>query len=629
MKARVPVLVAPLATISLLVSTAIAAAPAVTPAAPSASSKSKADNELYVITANRTLRKLDETPSSVTVIDRVDIERSQARTLDELLVAVEGVAIARQGGIGQPTSVYLRGGESDHVLWMVDGVRIGSNTTGIPALQDLPLDTVERIEIVRGPRSSLYGADAMGGVVQIFTRRGSNGTTSLRATTGSNGTRQLAAATGLGDDNAWLDLQVSHLETDGINSCLGRPFPPGGGCFTSEPDRDPYRNTSINVGAGVRTESGASFEALVQRADARVAFDSSFLNQSDLINQVAGIKWIAEPVASWRSTVTAGRSWDESTSFRKGSTTRSVFDSSRDSFSWQNELQLGGSSALVFGTDWLRDRVASDVRYDRVARDNRAAFAQYSWAEGAQSFVVAARLDDNDQFGSNATGSFAWGWRFATGVQAYASLGSAFKAPSFNELYYPGFSNSKLDPEHAITREFGFKQQLASARWSLSAYQTRVDDLIAFDVATFKPQNIAEADLEGFEGSIEWQRGPWRLEQTLAWLSAEDRGSGANRGRELARRPAWTGRTALLWAGEQIDAGASVQFASRRYDDLANTRRLGGYAVVDLTGTWRLSARTELQLRLANALDRRYETATLYPALGREVFLTLRKRAQH
>jgi len=308
MKIRVPVLVTNLTIISLAVSAALAATPAANPAAAPASSNTKANDELYVITANRTLNKLDETLSSVTVIERADIERSQARTLDELLVVVEGVAIARQGGIGQPTSVYLRGGESDHVLWMIDGVRIGSVTTGIPALQDLPLDTVERIEIVRGPRSSLYGADAMGGVVQIFTRRGSNGATSLRATTGSNGTRQLAAATGLGDDNAWLDLKVSHLETDGINSCLGRPFPPGGGCFTAEPDRDPYRNTSVNVAAGVRTASGATLEAFAQRADARVAFDSSFLNQSDLINQAAGIKWIAEPSSGWRSTVTAGRS---------------------------------------------------------------------------------------------------------------------------------------------------------------------------------------------------------------------------------------------------------------------------------------------------------------------------------
>ena len=168
---------------------------------------------------------------------------------------------------------------------------------------------------MRGPRSSLYGADAMGGVVQIFTRRGGGAERSLRATAGSNGTRQLAFGGGIGDESAWVDLQVSHLETDGTNACLGLPFPPGGGCFTAEPDRDPYRNTSVNLATGYRFEGGTTLEAFAQRAKARVSFDSSFLNQSDLVNQAAGVKVVTEPGANWRSTVTVGRSWDESTSF--------------------------------------------------------------------------------------------------------------------------------------------------------------------------------------------------------------------------------------------------------------------------------------------------------------------------
>jgi vitamin B12 transporter len=593
-------------------------------ALPAADGRSPDDS--YVITATRTLQKLEDTLSSVTVIERADIERSQARTLDELLAGVEGVAIARQGGIGQPTSVYVRGGESDHVLWIIDGVRIGSVTTGIPALQDLPLDTVERIEIVRGARSSLYGADAMGGVVQIFTRRGGGADRSLRVTAGSNGTRQLALGHGLGDESAWIDLQVSHLETDGINACLGLPFPPGGGCFTSEPDRDPYRNTSVNLGTGYRFDGGATLEVFAQRAEARVSFDSSFLNQSDLINQAAGLKFVAEPVPGWRSTVTAGRSWDESTSFSASASFTSVFNSSRDTVTWQNEWRAGTGDFLI-GADFLKDRVESDVSFTRPSRDNLAAFAQYAFGFGSQDLAFAARLDDNEQFGSNATGSLAWGMRLSGGLQAYASVGSAFKAPSFNELYYPDFSNPNLAPERALTSEIGLKQRLSWGRWSVSAYRSEVEDLIAFDVETYLPKNVSKASLGGIEGAIEWQGGPWRMSQTLGWLSAEDRSQGFNRGRELPRRPAWSGRSSIEWSGPRVDLGASVQFASRRYDDLANSRELGGYATVDLTGAWRVSSDTEVQLRLANAFDRRYETATLYPALGREFFVTLRYRA--
>ena len=576
-----------------------------------------------IVTATRLPESLEDTLSSVTVIERADIERAQARTLDELLAGVEGVSLARQGGVGQPTSLYLRGGESDHVLWLIDGVRIGSVTTGIPVIQDLPLDTIERIEIVRGPRSSLYGPDAMGGVIQIFTRRGAGGAPAARLTGGSNGTAQAAASIGFGDAGRWVDLQASHLRTDGANACLGLPFPPGGGCFTAEPDRDPYRNTSANLRAGLRTAGGSEFEAFLQRSDARIAFDSSFLNESDLVNQVAGGRWVARPRAAWRSTLQVGRSWDESTSFRRGGDLTSTFDSRRDSASWQNDLQLGGNE-LMLGVDWLRDRVSSDVGYVRVSRSNRAAFAQLARRAGPFSAAVALRYDDNEQFGGETTGSLSVGGRVGPGWHLHASYGTAFKAPSFNELYYPGFSNPALRPERAETVELGLRSGTGPLRWNLTAYRSEVDQLIAFDLVSFLPQNIARAQLLGVEGGAVWQRGAWRIEQTLSWLQAEDRGDGATRGRALPRRPEWSGRTTVGWREGRAGFAAGVQFAGRRYDDLANTRRLGGYALLDLTAEWQVSTQVLVQGRVANALDRRYETATLYPALGREVFLTVR-----
>jgi len=575
-----------------------------------------------VVTATRRAQTVDDTLATVSVITREDIARSQAPDLLTLLRGLPGVDLARTGGEGQSTSLFLRGSNSNQTLVLVDGVRIASANTGAAALEHLPLGQVERIEIVRGPRSSLYGADAMGGVVQVFTRRGSSAPTSLRVTGGSNGTTQVALSAGLGDASGWLDLQASHLRTDGVNACLGRPFPPGGGCFTNEPDRDPYRNGSVNLRAGTRLGSH-ELEAFVQRSEARVAFDSSFLNESDLVNQVAGVKWVATPRDGWRSTVQAGRSWDESTSFRAGSTFTSVFDSQRDSASWQNDLRVGAGD-LTLGLDWLRDRVESDTGYTRTSRDNRAAWAQYALRQGAFNAAFALRGDDNEQFGSNTTGSLALGWRSAGGIQAHASYGTAFKAPSFNELYYPGFSNPGLRPERGRTAEVGLRGTMAGVRWNVAAYRSDIDDLVAFDVATFLPQNISRAALTGVESGLDWRSGPWRFSQTLSWLQAEDRSSGPNRGRELPRRPQWSGRTALDWSAARLGFGASVQWAGQRYDDLGNTRRLGGYAVVDLTASWQVSPSVQLQARVANALDRRYETATLYPALGREAFLTVR-----
>lgn len=580
--------------------------------------------ETIVVTATRVSQTVENTLASVTVIDRKQIERSQARTIDELLAGVEGIALSRAGGVGQVTSVFMRGGESDHVLWLIDGVRIGSVTTGIPALQDLPLDTIERIEIVRGARSSLYGPDAMGGVIQIFTRRGPEATPSLRLTVGSHGTRQASASAGLANDRSWVDLQLTHLETDGTNACLGLPFPPGGGCFTAEPDRDPYRNRSANLRTGWRSPEGSLLEGFVQYAHADVAFDSSYLNQSDLANSVIGLR-TSIPLWDGSSMLTVGRSADRSTSFRAGSSLEDLYNSQRDSLTWQYERGTA-EQGWVLGLDGLRDRVQSDTGYTRRSRDNLGAFAQLATRLGRHRLELSGRYDDNEQFGDHATGQLSWGYRTSAGIQGFASVGRAFKAPTFNELYFPGFSNPNLDPERTLSLEVGARQRLSSGNWSASLYRSQVEDLIAFDLRTFLPQNIAQARLEGADGAFEWSVGPWRFEQTVGWLRARDRAVG-RADRQLPRRPEWSGRTTLGWRDGAFELASSVQWASRRYDDLANTRELGGYAVLDLTASWRVAAGTELQWRVANALDRAYETATLYPALGREVFLTLRHRA--
>lgn len=580
--------------------------------------------ETIIVTATRVSQPLDDALAAVTVITRADIERAQARSIDEVLAGTAGLALSRAGGLGQVTSVFLRGGESDHVLWLVDGVRIGSVTTGIPALQDLPLETIERIEIVRGPRSGLYGPDAMGGVIQIFTRRGADTAPTWRVTAGSNGTRQLSASAGLSGEPGWVDLQASLFETDGTNACLGRPFPPGGGCFTAEPDRDAYRNLAVNLRAGKRLGTVGDLEMFLQRAAADVEFDSSFLNESDLVNAVGGLRLVSS-LAGGRSTLTLGRAADYSTSFRAGSGLTSVFDSQRDTVSWQFE-RGDADRSWVAGVDGLRDRVRSDVAFTQSSRDNVAVFAQWAGQFGRHRLELAGRYDDNEQFGGNATGQFTWGFKPAEGWQGYASLGNAFKAPTFNELYYPGFSNPTLDPERAFTLEAGIKRRTGSTRWSIAAYRSEVKDLIAFDLRTFLPQNIAEARLEGLDGAFEWQWGAWRVEQSLAWLRARDRGA-AVRGRELPRRPEWSGRTGFGWREGALDLAAGVLFAARRYDDLANTRPLGGYAVLDETAGWQFASGMLMQVRVANTLDRAYETATLYPAPGREILVTVRHRA--
>jgi vitamin B12 transporter len=488
----------------------------------------------------------------------------------------------------------------------------------------LPVDLIERIEIVRGPRSSLYGADAMGGVIQIFTRRTASAEPSLRIGAGSNGTRQASAGVRLGNDEWWLDLQGAHLETDGTNACLGAPFPPGGGCFTAEPDRDPYENTSVNVRAGYRMGSH-DLEAFLQRAEADVAFDSSFYNRSDLVNQVAGAKWASQWTEAWRSSLQVGQSRDESTSFRAGINGRGIFDTRRDTLSWQNEWQ-GGAGLWVAGVDWLRDQLSGTTAYDRDSRANRSVYASYSTEWSGTRVGFSARHDDDEQFGSELTGSIALG-RTMGPVQVYASAGTAFKAPTFNDLYFPGFSNPNLDPERARTAELGVKARPDWGSWSLSAYRSEIKDLVVFDFVTFTPQNLAEAALSGVEGRLQWRAGSWQFDHSASWLQAEDRSPSATVRRELPRRPEWQARSGLTWQGAVVDVSASVLFTGRRYDDLANQVELGSHALLDLMATWRATASMDVQVKVANAFDRQYATVNWYPALGREVFVNVRYRA--
>jgi vitamin B12 transporter len=577
-----------------------------------------------IITASRTAESLDETLASVTIIDRAQIEALQPRSVDEILQAAEGVSFARNGGIGQITAMYMRGGESDHVLWLIDGVRIGSVSAGLPALQDLPVDLIERIEIVRGPRSSLYGADAMGGVVQIFTRRSAATTPSFRIGGGSNGSRQASAGIRFGDELLWWDLQAAHLQTDGTNACLGAPFPPGGGCFTFEPDRDPYESTSVNLRAGYRFGTH-EIEGFVQRAEADVAFDGSFYNRSDLVNQVAGAKWSSQWSNTWRSQWQVGQSRDESRSTRIGLDGAGIFDTRRDSVSWQNEWDTR-AGRWIAGVDWLRDQISGTTAYDRDTRENRSVYASYSTEWGGTRVGLSARHDDDQQFGSTLTGSVALG-RAVGPLQVYASAGTAFKAPTFNDLYFPGFSNPDLDPERAKTVEVGVKARPDWGSWSVSAYRSDIKDLVAFDFVTFTPQNLAAAALTGVEGRVRWRRGAWQFDQSASWLEARDRSAGTSIQRELPRRPSWQARSALSWQTGSVDWSASVLFTGRRYDDLANTVALGSYALLDLAASWRASAAWDVQFKVANAFDRQYASVNWYSSLGREVLVNVRYRA--
>lgn len=577
------------------------------------------------ITAGRTPQSNVDTLASVTVIDRAQIERRQASSVQEALRGVPGLGFSNNGGLGKSTSVFLRGTESDHVLVLIDGIRVGSATLGTASFQDIPIDQVERIEVVRGPRSSLYGADAIGGVIQIFTRKGGGALTPrLSASGGSHATQDYSAGLSGGGERGWFNVGGSHLETHGFNACDVRSEALGAGCFVNEPDQDGYRNTGASLRAGYTLSDALDIEGHYLRGEGDNEYDGSVFagNSTDFVQDVAGARLNWQALPFWRMSVSGGRSRDLSDNFFEGAF-NSTFDNERRSASWQNDFALSAEHRLTLGADWLDDRVAGSTRYIASSRDNAAGFGQYQGRFGEHDITLAARRDDNQQFGGHTTGSLGWGYRFTPTLRLMTSWGSAFKAPTFNELYYPFFGNPNLKPEESDSFELGLAGEHAAVAWSVNAYQTKIDRLIGFD-ASFNPVNIDKARIRGLELVASTRLAGWDLAGNLSTLDPENRGDDSNRGNQLPRRAKLMARLDADRAVGAWRLGGSLYGEGRRYDDLANRQALGGYVTLDLRAAYAVCRDWSLEGKLANLLDKDYQTARLFNEDGRNAMLTVR-----
>lgn len=572
-----------------------------------------------IVTATRIPQASDLTLAAGTIIKRADIERTQAKSVQELLAGLPGVAFANNGGAGKATSVFLRGTQAGHVLVLIDGIKVGSATLGTTAFQDIPLDQIERIEIVRGPLSSLYGSEAIGGVIQLFTRKGGGAMApSASIGLGRYGTRQAAAGLSGGGENSWFNLSASHFQTDGFNACKGSLT---AGCFTVEPDADGYRNTALNLRGGHRFAPGTELDVHLLRAVGKNEFDGGFQNEAESLQLVLGASLKHRLSDVWSTRISLGQSRDESDNFKNGAFT-GRFDTRRDTLSWQNDLTLAPRRQLSLGLDYQEDAVSSTTAYRVSRRDNTGVFAQYLHGMGAHDAKLSLRHDDNSQFGGNTTGNAAWGVAFGDGLRGTLSYGTAFKAPTFNQLYWPGFGNPNLQPEKSKSLEVGLSGRHAAGRWSLNLFETRITDLIGFDGAT-TPSN-ANARIRGVEAVAGAQVAGWQTALNLTLQDPENRSNNANHGKQLNRRAKEMLRIDLDRDVGAWNLGATLRAEGRRYDNLANTVKLGGYGLVDLRADYRVAKAWRLQAKLENLFDKAYETAFLYNQPGRGLYLTLR-----
>jgi len=620
--------------VSLRISTlAVAIAMACLVPAAAFADDTSTDLDKVVVTASRTEQTQAQVLSASTVIDRAGIERLQPRSLADLLRATPGVSIANNGGPGKSTSVFMRGTESDHVLVLIDGVKVGSATSGTAAFQDIPVDQIERIEIVRGPFSSLYGSDALGGVIQIFTRR-PEGSFVPNFSIGGGSYDTLRGSAGFSGrgSNGWYAVEANHDQTDGINACRGRPSPGGGGCYTYEPDKDGYRNNALSLKGGWRFDEQWDADVNAMRTEGANHYDGTSSNFADSSTQVVGGRLRYTPSKDVKFTLNLGRSGDFSTDYENG-VYADTFNTHRDVASVQADLgHVGGDAGqTTLGYDWQRDRVVGSTDYFVDARRNHAIFGQWLQAFGDSSIQASLRRDENSQFGGKTTGSLQYGYMLTKDLRVTGSYGTAFKAPTFNDLYYPDYGNPDLRPETSRNWELGLRGTPTWGNWSINAFQNHIDNLIVFDSSLTGPlfpfggaNNIDRARIRGVELAADTTVADWHLSGNATWLQPEDDSDDDSKGNLLPRRARRTANIDVDRSFGALSVGASVFASGYRYDDSTNLHRLGGYALTDLRIAYAFAPAWSVELAGKNVFDRHYETARYFNQLGRNYMLTFR-----
>ena len=581
------------------------------------------DLNQVIVTASRTAEPLAAAIASVTVITRADIDRFQPHSIDELLTGLVGISVATNGDLGKNTFVFVRGTNPDHVLVLIDGIKIGSATTGMAAWEQLPVEQIDRIEIVRGPTSSLYGSEAIGGVVQIFTRHGAPGASDLpsfMASGGSHGTYQGELGYSGSARNGWYNLSASGLSTEGIPICAANA-PITADCYTTTPQQG-YWSGSAAASGGYRWPNvTATLDMLRVDGDSRYNGNIFGGDESRVVQQVIGASVTLTALEPLTVSLTAGQSLDRSQQYFSG-TPDGFFNTRRGTFSWLNQISLTRGQKLLVGADFEHDAIASDTAYATQSRDDTGAFVLYQWLASPQEIQLSGRFDHNQQFGDHFTGSAQWAYRWSDSLRLTASYGTAFKAPTFNDLYFPFYGDLTLRPETSHSIEFGFTGRTRPLSWAINAYQTVINDLIEYNPVTSGASNIDRARIRGLEMQLAAQPGEWRALLQITLLDPRD--TGANNGELLPTRAQYTMRLDLDRDIGAFSVGATILQSGPRYQDPVNTERMGGYGTLDVRAAWRFEPYLELQALVKNMLNRDYETAFYYNQPGRSAYLTLR-----
>jgi len=606
--------------------------------------------EILVTTPTRKSENQKNIIADTTVITEEEIEQAGLSSLAELLQKQSGIEISNLGGPGKVSSINIRGTSSTHSIILLDGMRIGASTSGMTAIENLPLSQIEKIEIVRGPASSLYGQDGIGGVIQIFTKKGKEGFHPyLGIGYGRYQTKQLNAGISGGNKTTSYALNISGTNTDGFSAFVPDSSKASN---TQNLDKDKYKNRSISSTLSYALNKDYKIDLQYFLTTGRNMFDNRFANFSPDQNyrdkskqEIYAMKTTGQINKLWESSIKIGKSTDLYSAQQHFNWGTFVYDpdvvdlyeTTQYQMTWQNNIKLNKGSLVVL-YDFLQEKINTTDLYDKTKRTNNGFVLGYNIEHNQNTLQTSLRKDLNSQYNNETTGNIGYAYQINPQWKINSSFGTAFVAPSFNYLYSSvdswALGNPDLKPEKSKNIEGSIKYQDNLKSFSLTAYQNSIKDFIIYEAiaenSRTNTQNLNEAKIQGVTLTGDQSFEYIQLKGSLTAESPKNKDTN----KYLPRRAKLYGNLSINYYIQEWIFGIEQIGSGSRYDDKANNNKIEGYMITNLIANFALNEKTTINFRLDNAFDKVYalayegsqssSTGYIYQTPGRSLYANLR-----
>lgn len=571
------------------------------------------NDQRLVVTANKIQQDVNDTLAVIEIISREDIEQLRPQSVTELFETIAGLDVTNNGGHGQSSSFFSRGTNSSHTLILIDGVRVGSATLGNKELNSLPVAQIERIEIVKGPRAALWGSDAIGGVVQIFTRRMQQGQYQASATLGSNQAQHGNLIVGLGGESVSNTISIASEKSDGYDVLDSE----------TDNDRDGYRKISLALRGDFNIDHNHLLDWIASADEGNNEFDTLWSGgtvESDYKNQLWNLRY-SYSNENWLSQIAAKGSRDYLTQYGNGTLKGhgGIFETRRQQINALLQHQTTDHLSLTGGVEWYEDDVSySSSEYAQEQRATESVYLNSVYNTGKLLSELALRHDKIEAIDNVNTFNASLGYRFDNKITISANRSKGFKAPTFNDLYYPWGGNPDLQAEYSYNNEFNLKMIRKNYRLAVSFYEMDITNLIQWtpdNTGAWSPQNVNEASISGREVSLDVTHADLKHTVTATYIEAENSATGM----QLDRRAKHQGSYEVSTQYDVVNGFVRAKYNGSRTD---GGTKLPSFVKVDMGLSYSFNTQLDFQLTVKDALDEAGVTVNNYFAPGREVYFT-------